>query len=53
MDDELKAKEILDYCIDYLLDGGQVLDAEFPKNKKEVKLYKDMIKEIEFMLTTN
>jgi hypothetical protein len=53
MNDKLKAKEILDYCIDYLLDGGQTLDAEFPKNKKEVKLYKEMLKEINFMLTTD
>lgn len=47
MNDEQKAKEILDYCIDYLRDG------EFGFDKKEEKLYKEMIKEIKFMLTTD
>ena len=40
------AKEILDYCIDYL-------NSEFPKNNKEKKLYKEMLKEIAFMIDTN
>lgn len=41
-----KAQEILDYCIDYLT------PRDFPKNKKELKLYGEMIEEIEFMINT-
>lgn len=44
----MKAEEILDYCIDYLLEGK-----EFPKNEKEKKMYREMRAEIEFLLETD
>jgi len=44
MNDEQKAKEILDYCIDYL---------EHVDGKPDSRLYREMLKEIEFMLTTD
>ncbi|MSQ46743.1 MAG: hypothetical protein EXR24_07210 [Ignavibacteria bacterium] len=43
---EDKAKEILDYCINYL---GPL---EFPNNRKQEKLYKDMLKQIQFLIET-
>lgn len=42
METKLKAKEILDYCIDYLV----LIDIK-------PKIYKEMLKEIKFMLETN
>lgn len=43
------AKEILDYCIDYLWGRDEMTDEDFRKTTQ----YKDMIKEIEFMITTS
>lgn len=47
--DKLKAKEILDYCLEYLGTPEHTEIHEFQKTK----LYKDMLKEIEFMINTD
>jgi len=51
MESKLKAKEILDYCIEYLgTPNPENLEThEFEKTKR----YKEMAKEIEFMLDTD
>lgn len=49
MNNKQKAQQILDYCLDYL---GQSDDLENPYLKKS-KIYKEMLKEIKFMLETD
>ena len=49
MNDKQKAKEILEYCLEYLGIPEHTEIHEF----QETKLYKDMLREIEFMLTTD
>jgi hypothetical protein len=49
MKTKLKAKEILDYCISYLSNFDGLETKQFQKKKR----YKDMIKEIEFMINTD
>ena len=48
METKLKAKEILDYCINYLgTPAPEFLEThEFEKTKR----YKDMVKEISFLI---
>jgi len=48
METELKAQEILDYCMDYL-----GVDELCDDNFKDTKRYKEMVKEIEFMIDTD
>jgi hypothetical protein len=47
METENQAKEILDYCIQYLTGNNELKEKDY-KNPK--KLYKEMLKEICFML---
>ena len=47
METKLKATEILAYCMDYL--GSYTSNEEFRKTK----LYKEMLKEIEFLIDTD
>jgi len=47
---ENKAKEILDYCIQYLTGDYELKEKDY-KNPK--KLYKEMLKEIKFMIETS
>ena len=47
METKYKAEEILQYCMDYL--GTYTTDRKF----KKTKLYKEMLKEIEFMIDTD
>ena len=49
MEEKLKAEEILDYCISYLSNFDGLETKEF----KESRSYKEMLKEIEFMLDTD
>ena len=51
MEDKEKAKEILNYCLEYL--GTPKPDSLEIYEFEKTKLYKDMIKEIIFMLTTD
>lgn len=45
MDNDLKAKEILEYCANYLIQTGEKL-LEFKTSKK----YNEMLKEIKFLM---
>ena len=47
---ELKAKEILDYCILYLTGSSELKENDYDNPRK---LYKEMIKEIKFLLETS
>jgi len=51
METKLKAEEILDYCLDYL--GTPTPKSLETHEFKKTKLYKDMIKEIIFMIETD
>lgn len=50
MNDKLKAKEILDYCISYLTGSYSLKEKDY-KNSKQ--LYNEMLKEIDFMINTD
>jgi len=47
--DKDTAKEILDYCISYLSNFDGVETKKFEKSKR----YKEMLREIEFLITTD
>ena len=49
MDIENKAKEILEYCLNYLSNKDNLEIKEFEKTK----LYKEMLKEITFLIDTD
>jgi len=49
METELKAKEILDYCIQYLSNKDNLEIEEFKKTKH----YKEMLKEVGFLIDTD
>lgn len=50
METELIAKEILEYCFQYLKNPKNLKEFEDFKKKK---LYKEMLKEIEFFIDTS
>lgn len=49
IENKLKAKEILDYCVSYL----SSFDGEETKDFQKTTRYKQMVKEIEFMIRTS
>jgi len=49
MDTKIKAKDILDYCISYISNFDKIETIQFQKKKR----YKEMLKEIEFMIDNN
>lgn len=48
MENDLRAKEILEYCANYLISTGEKL-LEFKTSKR----YKEMVKEIKFLMETS